>query len=46
MAIADFVYLLNRGQVTFAGQPGELAEDDVFASYVGADIGTQEAGVL
>jgi branched-chain amino acid transport system ATP-binding protein len=32
---ADFVYLLGRGSVTFAGQPSELAEDDVFASYVG-----------
>lgn len=35
MESADLVYLLSRGTVTFAGQPTELAEDDVFASYVG-----------
>ena len=32
---ADIVYMLSRGSVSFAGQPTELAEDDVFASYVG-----------
>jgi branched-chain amino acid transport system ATP-binding protein len=32
---ADIVYMLSRGSVTFAGQPTELAEDAVFASYVG-----------
>ena len=33
--VADYVYLLNRGQVSFAGDPGELADEDVFARYVG-----------
>ena len=35
LEVADFVYLLARGRVTFAGQPGELNQDDVFATYVG-----------
>jgi branched-chain amino acid transport system ATP-binding protein len=39
LAIADYVYLLNRGSVSFAGEPSELAGQDVFASYVGADLG-------
>ncbi|MBA3741840.1 ABC transporter ATP-binding protein [Sporichthya sp.] len=33
--VADYVYMLNRGEVSFAGEPGELADEDVFASYVG-----------
>jgi branched-chain amino acid transport system ATP-binding protein len=36
LAIADYVYLLNRGRVVFAGEPSELADTDVFAQYVGA----------
>lgn len=39
LAIADYVYLLNRGEVSFAGEPGELEGEDVFTQYVGADIG-------
>ncbi|HVU72888.1 MAG TPA: ABC transporter ATP-binding protein [Mycobacteriales bacterium] len=39
LAAADYVYLLNRGEVAFAGEPSELDDADVFASYVGADVG-------
>ncbi len=39
LAIADYVYLLNRGEISFAGEPGELEGEDVFTQYVGADIG-------
>lgn len=39
LRIADYVYVLNRGKVVFAGEPGELDENDVFRSYVGTDIG-------
>jgi branched-chain amino acid transport system ATP-binding protein len=35
LAAADFVYLLNRGQVAFVGQPSEINGDDLFAEYVG-----------
>jgi branched-chain amino acid transport system ATP-binding protein len=37
--VADYVYLLNRGEVAFAGEPSELSGDAVFAQYVGADVG-------
>ena len=38
LRLADFVYILNRGQVAFAGESGELNEADVFRSYVGASL--------
>lgn len=37
LALADYVYILHRGQVAFAGEPGELDEDAVFSSYVGSE---------
>lgn len=39
LAVADYVYLLNRGEVSFAGEPSELEGEDVFQQYVGADVG-------
>jgi branched-chain amino acid transport system ATP-binding protein len=39
LAVADYVYLLNRGEVAFAGEPSELESEDVFAQYVGVDVG-------
>jgi branched-chain amino acid transport system ATP-binding protein len=33
---ADYVYLLDRGAVSFAGEPGELDSAAIFASYLGA----------
>jgi branched-chain amino acid transport system ATP-binding protein len=38
LQLADFVFILNHGQVVFAGEPSELDEADVYRSYVGADI--------
>jgi branched-chain amino acid transport system ATP-binding protein len=35
LAIADYVYLLNKGEVAFVGEPSELAAEDVFNQYVG-----------
>ena len=35
LALADHVYLLDRGQVSFAGEPGELTEDDLVSHYLG-----------
>jgi branched-chain amino acid transport system ATP-binding protein len=43
LAAADYVYLLNRGQITFAGEPSELDDADVFANYVGADLGQRKS---
>jgi branched-chain amino acid transport system ATP-binding protein len=39
LEIADYVFLLNRGAVSFAGEPGELGGENLFAAYVGADLG-------
>jgi branched-chain amino acid transport system ATP-binding protein len=35
LAAADWVYLLNRGEVVFAGEPSEVDGDAVFTQYVG-----------
>jgi branched-chain amino acid transport system ATP-binding protein len=35
LALADYVYLLHRGQVAFVGEPGELDGEDLFARYLG-----------
>ncbi len=37
LAVADWVYLLNRGEIAFAGEPAELAGRDVFAEYLGTE---------
>jgi branched-chain amino acid transport system ATP-binding protein len=33
--IADYVYLLNRGEVRFVGEPAELDGDAIFQEYLG-----------
>ncbi len=33
---ADYVYLLDRGRIGFAGEPGEVDSDAIFAGYLGA----------
>jgi branched-chain amino acid transport system ATP-binding protein len=35
LAVADFVYLLNKGRVDFVGEPSELDGDAIFERYVG-----------
>jgi branched-chain amino acid transport system ATP-binding protein len=35
LKLSDYVFLLNRGQVSFAGEPGELDADELFAGYMG-----------
>jgi branched-chain amino acid transport system ATP-binding protein len=39
LEVADYVYLLNRGEVRFVGEPSELEGSDLFREYVGAEIG-------
>src|SRR5882724_6356329 len=39
LAIADYVYVLSRGGVSFAGEPSELEGKDVFAEYLGISGG-------
>ncbi|HYT39613.1 MAG TPA: ABC transporter ATP-binding protein [Acidimicrobiia bacterium] len=38
LAIADYVYVIGRGRVTFAGDPAELADDDLFNRYLGLGL--------
>jgi branched-chain amino acid transport system ATP-binding protein len=38
LELADYVYVLSRGRIAYAGEPSELADDDLFARYLGADI--------
>ena len=35
LSLADYVYVLRKGQVEFAGEPGELGDDAILASYLG-----------
>jgi branched-chain amino acid transport system ATP-binding protein len=37
LAVADYVYVLNKGEMTFVGEPSELEADDVFRAYAGLD---------
>ena len=37
LEVADWVYLMSRGEIVFAGEAAELADRDVFAEYVGAE---------
>jgi branched-chain amino acid transport system ATP-binding protein len=39
LAQSDYVYLLNRGRIDFAGEPFELADEEVFARYLGTGVG-------
>ena len=36
LELADYVYVLRKGEVEFAGDPGELGDDAILASYLGA----------
>jgi len=36
LAIADYVYILRRGRLAFAGEPSELHDEAVFHHYVGS----------
>jgi branched-chain amino acid transport system ATP-binding protein len=38
LALADHVYTLARGRITFAGEPAELAGEDVFARYMTTSV--------
>jgi branched-chain amino acid transport system ATP-binding protein len=35
LALADYVYLLHRGEFAFVGEPGELDGEDLFSRYLG-----------
>jgi branched-chain amino acid transport system ATP-binding protein len=35
LELADYVYILNRGEIVFAGEPGEVGEETILQSYLG-----------
>jgi branched-chain amino acid transport system ATP-binding protein len=39
LALADYVYLMNRGTIAFCAEPSELVDEDVFARYLGTEVG-------
>jgi branched-chain amino acid transport system ATP-binding protein len=39
LALADYVYLMNRGTIAYCAEPSELADEDVFARYLGGEVG-------
>jgi branched-chain amino acid transport system ATP-binding protein len=38
LAMADYVYMLTRGRIVFAGEPSELEGEDVFIRYLGIEL--------
>jgi branched-chain amino acid transport system ATP-binding protein len=36
LELADYVYILNRGRIRFAGEPAEVKDETVLESYLGA----------
>ncbi|MGP0032700.1 MAG: ABC transporter ATP-binding protein [Acidimicrobiales bacterium] len=36
LALADYVYILNRGRIRFAGEPAEVQDETVLETYLGA----------
>ena len=38
LAIADFVYVLNQGEIAFAGEADELDQAELYRTYVGAEV--------
>lgn len=38
MAVADYVYILNRGRLVFSGEPSELQSEQLFESYLTGQI--------
>jgi branched-chain amino acid transport system ATP-binding protein len=38
LALADSVYVLNRGQVAFSGKSDALSSEDIFETYLGVEV--------
>ena len=35
LELADYVYILDRGRLTYVGEPSEISEDTIAQSYLG-----------
>jgi branched-chain amino acid transport system ATP-binding protein len=38
IAMADYVYLMSKGQITFSGPASEVDQDEVMRTYLGASV--------
>jgi branched-chain amino acid transport system ATP-binding protein len=38
LAIADFVFVLNQGEIAFAGETDELDQAELYRTYLGAEV--------
>jgi len=36
LALADYVYILKKGRIQFVGEPAQLNDEELLASYLGA----------
>ncbi len=36
LALADYVYILDRGRISFAGEPAEISEETITNAYLGS----------
>ena len=36
LKLADYVYVLNRGRITFEGVPEDVSEETIMTSYLGS----------
>jgi branched-chain amino acid transport system ATP-binding protein len=36
LQLADYVYILDRGRISFAGEPGEISEETIANAYLGS----------
>ena len=36
LQLADYVYILDRGRISFAGEPGEISEETITNAYLGS----------
>jgi branched-chain amino acid transport system ATP-binding protein len=37
LAIADVVYILDRGKIVYSGSPGDVRHSDIFDRYLAVD---------
>jgi branched-chain amino acid transport system ATP-binding protein len=44
LQVADQVYLLSRGQITFSGTPSQINEDELMQQYVGGQHPADDNG--
>jgi branched-chain amino acid transport system ATP-binding protein len=44
LKLADYVYVLNRGRITFEGTPDEVSEETIMTSYLGSLAASEITG--